>query len=273
MVPRERVGRGTPIVPSYALALWYRRQVNDLSLAMIEDYKQNIEAFLQTQQARKFYAMDSVASSFTNLLRRLQKKWSNIFTKMAAKIAADFVKKVDEGATMATFASLKTAGLQHPVAKYTENVKNTLQGAEEYNKTLITDIGADMHDKIFGAVMLSLTSPNPEEQGVSGIENKLKELGTFSKKRMRLIATDQNSKLYSALSDERMIQNGVEEFEWAHSGGGKEPRTSHLHMDGMRFKINDKRLWEVGGVLKLKKGDVGPPGWAIHCRCRKIPII
>lgn len=269
----ERVGLGTPIIPSYALALWYRKQVNELVDLMIADYKEEIGKVLDQKQVKRFFATDSASSAFISTLTRLKKKWVKLFAKFAAKIARDFVKKVDEGATQATFSSLKVAGLKSPVATYTQNVQNTLTSAEEFNKTLITNVSGDIHDKIFNAVMLSLTSPNPEEQGTSGIENALRAVGTFSKKRMRLISTDQTSKLYSALSDERMIQNGVEEFDWIHSGAGKEPRHSHELMDGHTFKINDPRLWQVGGEFKLKKGDLGPPGWAIHCRCRKRPRI
>jgi uncharacterized protein with gpF-like domain len=64
-----------------------------------------------------------------------------------------------------------------------------------------------------------------------------------------------------------MDQNGVEEFEWLHSSAGKVPRQTHVDKDGMVFKVNDPRLWEG------PKADQGPPGWAINCRCRAVPII
>jgi len=271
--PLDRVGRGTPLVPSFAIQLAYRREVNKLTAAMIADYKAEISEVLQQKQVKRYFATDSAADAFVFLLKRLQKRWSKVFESFADKISKKFVADVDKHATSSTFASLKVSGLKEPKATYNEYVKNTLTSAEEYNKTLVVDVGAEVHEKIYNAVMLSLTSPSPQEQGVSGIENALRQVGVFSKKRVKLIAADQNSKLYTALSDERMIQNGVEEFEWMHSGGGKYPRHSHELMDGHRFKINDPRLWKVGGEFKLKRGDLGPPGWAIHCRCRKRPII
>lgn len=269
----ERIGRGTPIIPSSAIAFEYRRELKGLCYAMIDDYNKEVDEWLSMSQTKKFYATDSVSSTFQNLMKKLQLKWSRIFSKLGSKIAADFIKKVDKGATTSTFASLKSAGMEAPKATYNKFVENTLTTSEQFNTTLITKVGADIHNKVYEAVMLSLTSPNPEEQGTSGIQKTLRETKHFSAKRVDLIAKDQTSKLYCALSDERMRQNGVEEFEWAHSGGGKEPRVSHIHLNGMVFKLNDPRLWQVGGELKLKKGDIGPPGWAIHCRCRKIPII
>jgi hypothetical protein len=56
-------------------------------------------------------------------------------------------------------------------------------------------------------------------------------------------------------------------------------------MDEGVFKVDDERFWHVGtiyftkmganGIFSavLKKGDVGPPGWAINCRCRAVPLI
>ncbi len=124
-----------------------------------------------------------------------------------------------------------------------------------------------MHEKIYTSVMLSLTSPNPEEQGVSGIEKALRNAGEFSENRIDLIARDQNSKLYSSLNTERMKDNGVEKFRWIHSSAGKTPRPSHVAKDGEIFTLDDPRLWTG------PKADQGPPGWAINCRCRAVPII
>jgi SPP1 gp7 family putative phage head morphogenesis protein len=144
---------------------------------------------------------------------------------------------------------------------------NTLGAATDFNHTLITNISEDIHEKIYNSIMLSLTSPNPEEQGMTGIENTLKSVGGFSKKRIALITEDQTSKLYSALSDERMRENNVDEFRWLHSSAGKVPRKTHVAKNNQIFKLDDSRLWEG------PKADQGPPGWAIRCRCRKIPII
>lgn len=269
----DRIGRGSPIIPSNAIAMAYRREMKGLCYAMIDDYQAGIAEWLEKKQVKKFFAQDSADSTFQTLMKRLQLKWAKAFARVGSKIAADFIKSVEKGATSATFASLKSAGIEAPKATYNKFVENTLKTSETFNTTLVTKVGEDIHNRVYEAVMLSLTSPDPAQQGTSGIQAALRNVKQFSAKRVDLIAKDQTSKLYCVLSDERMRQNGVEEFEWAHSGAGKESRISHEHVDGMRFKLDDKRLWEVGGELKFKKGDIGPPGWAIHCKCRKIPII
>ncbi|MBI7739492.1 hypothetical protein JEV80_26850 [Pseudomonas aeruginosa] len=262
------VGRGKPIIPSAGIEAWYRKQMKDMSKLMISDYRNEIEKALSQPAAERFFARDeSVNVLFKMTLRSLQQRWSRIFEGFAAKIAPEFVNRTEEAATAATLHSLSVAGVDQPRAAYNESVRNTMEAATTYNHTLITKIQEEVHEKIYTSVMLSLTSPNPEEQGTSGITNALRKVGKFSEDRIELIARDQTSKLYSSLSDERMAENGVEEFEWLHSSAGKTPRHTHLEKDGKRFKLNDPRLWEG------PKADQGPPGWAINCRCRKIPVI
>jgi SPP1 gp7 family putative phage head morphogenesis protein len=264
----DPVGEGRQLIPSAAVRAWYVRRMQNVTAAMLADYKASIRATLQTREVRKFFAQDaSAASAMQELMTSLNKKWISIFKNYAKETAAAFAAKVDAHSKATCFWSLSAAGVKQPRLTFTENVANTINASKDFNNTLITGIQADAHDKIYGAVMLSLTSPNPEEQGVSGIEAALKKTGEFTNKRIELIARDQNSKLYSSLNTDRMQENGVDKFRWMHSSAGKVPRPSHVAKDGEIFTHDDARLWEG------PKGDQGPPGWAINCRCRAIPII
>lgn len=271
--PPKRVTGGV-LAPSAAIRIWYQGQLLDLADVMINDYAREIAAELKNSVVQKFFAQDASPSSLMkNLMARLFTKWERVFSKSAAQLSKEFADKSSQYADASTFNSLSIAGIEQPTHAYNENVTSTLGAAQAYNHTLITGIHADVHEKIYTAVMLSLTSPDPQQQGASGILNALTEVGGFSRKRAELIARDQTSKLYASLSDQRMEENGVEEFEWMHSAAGKEPRESHEKMDGHIFKLRDPRLWQVGGEFDLKKGDLGPPGWAIRCRCKKRPVI
>lgn len=271
---QKPVGRGKPIIPSAALREWYSDEIMSVVKPMIAEYRAEIKKALETPAVEATFAQDAAARDILNIvLKRLNRKWSSIFEGFAQKVSREFVDRADEQATAASLHSLSIAGIDQPRARFTELVSNTLGAATDFNHTLITNVQKEVHEKVFESVMLSLTSPDPAKQGMTGIENSLKEIGGFSKKRVDLITRDQTAKLYTALSDERMVQNGVEEFEWQHSSAGKVPRHSHQLMNGHVFKLNDPRLWTVGGEFDLKKGDLGPPGWAINCRCRKIPII
>nr|DAP64188.1 MAG TPA: Minor capsid component [Caudoviricetes sp.] len=268
----EPVGRGSPIVPNAGIEAWYRREMNSVVRAMIDDYREKIKEAIEHPELQRFYGDAAAKTIFTRVLEKLEKVWRETFEGFASKCAPEFVGKTEQSVTTSTLASLSVAGVSEPRATYNEAIANTLSASVDFNHTLITGIQQETHEKIYNAVMLSLTSPNPEEQGTSGIVKAIQEAGITAKNRVDLISRDQTSKLYSSLSDERMKQNGCEEFEWLHSSAGKTPRESHVHLNGRIFRLDDPRLWEVGGELNLKKGDVGPPGWAINCRCRKLPV-
>jgi SPP1 gp7 family putative phage head morphogenesis protein len=263
----EPVSKGKPLGPSAAIRSWYESAMNSVVAAMLQDYRDQVREALEHPEVEEFYAEDAADSVFQRVMRRLNKKWSEVFTGFAQKYAAAFVERVDEHSKSSVFFSLSAAGVNQPTMTYNKNVAATLGASKDFNHTLITNVQKEVHEKIYSAVMLSLTSPNPEEQGASGIQNALREVGTFAKKRVELITRDQTSKLYSALSDERLRQNGVDHFEWMHSSAGKVPRQTHLDKDGKVFALDDPELWTG------PKADQGPPGWAINCRCRKRPII
>lgn len=264
----EPVAKGNPLIPSAPIRTWYAKQMQSLFNAMIDDYRKEIsEAMEHPEVEAVFDAATGANSVFQKILNRLNRKWKEVSNNFAFQLSSAFVDKVDDHSKSTTWFSLSTAGVQQPRETYTAAVKETLNASKSFNHTLITNVTQEIHEKAYAAVMLSLTSPNPEEQGVSGIQNALRGLKSFSEKRVDLIARDQNSKVYSTLSMERLEQNGVEHFKWMHSSAGKVPRQTHLDRDGKVYKVNDPRLWEG------PKADQGPPGWAINCRCRMMPLI
>lgn len=260
--------KGKPMIPSAAIEIWYRRRLQELTDAMIKDYREQVMSAMNEGSVREVFAQDAAAASvFKSLFERMDAKWERVYNGFANETAKEFVEKSTTYADASAGFSISSMGIERPVMAYNSNITNTIGAAKDFNFTLITGIQEEIHEKIYDSVMLSLTSPNPEQQGQSGIENTLKEIGGFSKERIKLITQDQTSKLYSSLSDERMRQNGLDKFMWLHSSAGKVPRQSHVDKDGEIFSLDDPRLWEG------KKSDQGPPGWAIRCRCRKIPIL
>ncbi|USN16338.1 head morphogenesis protein [Luteibacter phage vB_LflM-Pluto] len=265
---RLPVAEGTQLFTSAAIREWYEGQLRAITRAMLGDYEKTIEGATKTKTAKQFFAQDaSAASIFNEVLAALDKKWLNIFKNYAKVTAAAFTEKVDKHSKSTVWHSLSVAGVDAPAMAYTEAVSNTIKAAQDFNNTLITSIQEETHQQIYTSVMLSLTSPDPTQQGLQGIAAGLREAGIKSEKRIDLIARDQNSKLYASLNTERMKQNGVEKFRWVHSSAGKVPRPSHVAKDGKIFLVDDPELWTG------PKADQGPPGWAINCRCRAVPVI
>lgn len=264
----EPVGTGKPLTPSAAIRAWYQQRLLTIVRPMIADYKKELAAAFDQPEVEMVYAMDDAAANiFQRTLRALNKKWGEIFKGFASQIAPEFVDKVDAQSKSSTWFSMSAAGVEQPRQVYNESVARTLETSVEFNHTLITGIQEEVHEELYKSIMLSLTSPNPEEQGMSGIQNALNKAGITAKKRVDLIARDQNSKVYASLSTERLRQGGVEYFRWLHSSAGKVPRQTHVDKDEQVFKVDDPILWTG------PKADQGPPGWAINCRCRMQPLI
>lgn len=265
---RKPAVEGKTLVPNAAVEAWYRGQLRALCAAMVDDYRKELREAIEHPEAERFFSLDAATDDlFKRVLNKLRRKWNDVFRGAAAKLSQDFVDKVDETSKTSSWFSMSAMGIEEPRVRYTDAVRQTIDATKDFNFTLITNISEEVHEKVYSAVMLSLTSPDPEQQGVSGITNALREIGRFSEKRIELIARDQNSKLYSSLNSKRLVDNGVEYFRWMHSSAGKVPRQTHLDRDGEIYAVDDPRLWEG------PKADQGPPGWAINCRCRMRPLI
>jgi SPP1 gp7 family putative phage head morphogenesis protein len=264
----EPIAQGTQLIASAPIRNWYDAQLKALVKAMMDDYREELVASFDIRPvARVFKIGDaSAAQTLQGNLNKLNGKWHSIFQQQAKKLAKSFVDKVDDHSKATVRHSLGVAGVTEPRMAYTSNVENTLESSIEFNNTLITGLQADAHEKIFNAVMLSLSSPNPEDQGIPGIMAALDKTAEITGDRAKLIARDQNSKVYSSLNVQRMKDNGIEKFRWIHSSAGKVPRPSHVERDMEIFTMDDPRLWEG------PKSDQGPPGWAINCRCRAVPV-
>ncbi|WVW37754.1 minor head/capsid protein [Aeromonas phage Gekk3-15] len=262
------VVEGLQLIPSAPNRDWYNKQLVELINDMVGDYAKEIEAEFKTKQVKKFYAADAgPTSAFTGLFNRLKKKWVSILSEKAKGISERFVKKVDVNSKASVNFSISSLGIKEPVTTYNNNINATLSGCAAMNETLIKGLHEDLHEKVLKGVMLSITSPTPSEQGQKYVMQVLADAGISSKKRAKLIARDQTSKVYTSLNHDRMEQNGITHFKWVHSSAGKVPRHSHVEKDGKIFALNDPRLWEG------PKADQGPPGWAINCRCRAVPVL
>jgi SPP1 gp7 family putative phage head morphogenesis protein len=75
-----------------------------------------------------------------------------------------------------------------------------------------------------------------------------------------LIARDQSNKANAVVQKARQNELGIKEAVWMHSHAGKEPRRTHVAMNGKRYKV-DKGMWD-SAVQKFVF-----PGEEINCRC------
>lgn len=90
----------------------------------------------------------------------------------------------------------------------------------------------------------------------------------MSRRRSINIASDQLSKLTSALDGERMAQAGIEQFLYRHSGKAH-PRSWHRARNGKTFELASGM--QVGGGETIQPDDM--PGVPPFCGCRKQAVV
>ncbi len=82
----------------------------------------------------------------------------------------------------------------------------------------------------------------------------------ITRRRARLIARDQTSKLNASLTKLRQQELGVEEYIWQ-TAGDERVRPTHKAHDGKKFRWDNPPK------------DTGHPGTDINCRCVAVPVL
>jgi uncharacterized protein with gpF-like domain len=75
-----------------------------------------------------------------------------------------------------------------------------------------------------------------------------------------LIARDQSNKANAVVTRARQLELGIAEAIWMHSHAGKEPRPTHVAMNGKRYKVSE-------GMWDSAENRFVFPGELIKCSC------
>lgn len=216
------------------------------------------------------YSTDAMDASPTSQARILTNALASRFAAFFARIAPGLAATMTANVSRATKANLHSSlsemsgGLSLKTSVVTGQVAEVTKATITANVALIKSIPKQYFEKIEGEVFRSIQ----QGQGLKDVITKIEEIGVSTKKRAEFIAQDQTSKATTALNVARMKALGVEEFEWLHSRGAKEPRPLHIHvLNGKIYSLSDPP------IIDEKTGERGYPGQLIKCGCRMIPVI
>lgn len=132
-------------------------------------------------------------------------------------------------------AVLSATGVDLTMLIGPDDVRDTLDVVIARNTALIKDVSAQAQQRISDAVFRGLTQRTPAED----VAKEVREVVAMSKRRSVNIASDQLSKLTSALADERRREAGIEQWEWVHSRK-RHPRESHVARNGRVYSDKDR---------------------------------
>lgn len=265
---------GTAMAPNAGVRIWYHNQLRGYIRKLTQIVRKNFQMAMSGKVVH-----DSLFSDVLSwAMERIKEQFDFVVGTVASALASSFVSRVDQTSKAAVNSTVMSFGSETPPQGTSQRVSTVLDAQIAANASLIKNLADDMYHRISMAVSNSLTSEDPEHQGMRGIYRHLTEVEGIEDGRARFIAEDQTSKVYTTINSERMKGAGLKKFKWVHTAAGKTFRQCHVDHDGEVFLLEggpDELYYEDGSDANagLKKGDRGKPGWAPFCHCQMQAVL
>lgn len=204
------------------------------------------------------------AEEMRKRLNKLRERWEGHFGEMAKTVAESFLRNQFKGTDVAMRQALKDAGWVVEF-KMTPAMRDAFQASLAENVGLIKSIPARYFEQVEGIVMRSYSAG----RDLGTMVKELKALYPKAADRAVLIARDQSNKSSAVVQRARQKELGITEAIWMHSHAGKEPRPTHVAMNGKRYKV-DEGMWDPHARYVKGGGWEGAwifPGQLVGCRC------
>lgn len=201
------------------------------------------------------------ASILRIAVSKLVRRWQRRFDVAAKELAEYFTDDVSERTDARMKRILQDGGFSVKF-KMTEAQKDIARATVNANVSLIKSIPQQYLRNVEGIVMRSVQTGRDLGQ----LSKDLQKQFGVTKRRAALISRDQNNKATSAFQRARQQELGITRAVWMHSHAGKEPRPTHVKMDGKSYDIN-KGMWDADEKAWIF------PGQLINCRCTSRSVV
>lgn len=256
---KQRTAR--PIFPNAGVEEWYRAQLQAIVQAMAQDMLDTVRRAWKAAGL----ATDAKRPTPAILLDRALNRWGGLWThrlnQSAQKIATNFAARNKRATETSMMRALADAGF---TVKFTPDklVRNAVDAVIAENVGLIKSIP----QKYLTDVQVSVMQNVMNGSDLAAIADELVEKYGIAHKRAAFIAKDQNHKAKAAIERARRLDVGITKAKWKHSHAGKDPRPTHVAMDGEEYDI-EKGMWDTAVQKRIW------PGTEPHCRCTDEPVI
>lgn len=252
-----------PVLPGPAIETAYRNTLDKLIKAMFKSVSYWVEAaYKHNEPLVVELAEDELpANELQRQMKILKSRWEKRFNGVAEDLAKYFAKAAYRRSEAQLKSILRKGGLSVQF-DITRAQTDLMAATVHENVALIKSIPQHALLQVEGAVMRSVQAG----RDLAPLAKFINHQYGVTKRRAALIARDQNNKATGAMTRERQLELGLEEAIWQHSAAGKEPRPTHVKMNGKKFKIA-KGMWDAA------EGRYVHPGELINCRCTARPIV
>ena len=270
--PNKPKAAGTalrPVRPGCGIELQYRRRLE----AMTEELHASILWWVRAEYRKHPPALAQDATPFDFLRRlaaKLRNKWLKRIEDAAPRLAEYFATAAANRVDANLKRILRDSGFSIKF-QHTKAMQDAQAACIHENVCLIRSIASQYLEGVEGIISRSYAAGYDLKQVTDELQDRYK----ISRKRAKFIANDQSKKLNSAFARQRFIESGIKTAVWRHSMAAREPRRTHLHMDGEVFDV-EKGMYDPE-AYRLKggafRGEWVQPGWLIGCKCSAIPFI
>lgn len=243
-----------PVWPSAAIQIAYQRDLrNELIKPMADDMLRELRAAWRDDGS---VTQDAPSTARLRVvMERWGKKWTARLETLAEKMARQFADASKAYTDRAMKASFKAAGLTiqwRPTKRMLEGYAAVVYE----NVQLIKSIPAKFLGDVQSDVWLSVT----KGADMAALTDKIKHAYGVTWRRAALISRDQTAKAKGVFEAARRHELGIKRAKWLHSGAGREPRPTHVAMNGKLFDVT-KGMYDSDG------GEWIQPGEKINCKC------
>lgn len=280
MIRKTQTITGETLIPPQAVISLYRREIVNMVIEMIKDYRPLLALFSEKHDQMAMDDNTWITTDMEKRLDKLGKKWRDAFEEFAQNKSKRMVQKVLKQSDLQIKRVLRDWFAQKRWQLIPDTIpvqmQQTIKAHVAENVSLITSIATQYHERITGAVYRAITGVGTYRQ----LQRDFIKFGNMSSRRAKLVASDQVHKTFITLSARRMASLGIKRFMWKH-GHSKEPRPYHIRFwDGQSGK-NDGHPNGLNGfiftlenppVINEKTGEHGLPGRLPYCSCRMAPV-
>lgn len=223
--PRDKVLKA--VQPNAGIAVAYRKKLQ----AAIEEMHCSVLHWVRAQYRKTppRLAQDAPAAKLDDVMAELTDRWQSKFDNMAGELAKFFAKKVYMRSDLALRKILRDGGITVKF-QMTPVMRDVFEATVGENVGLIRSIPQQYLGEVQGLVMRSVSAG----RDLGFLTRGLLKRYAITQKRAALIAIDQNNKATSAMTRVRQEKLGLKAV-WKHSRAGREPRPTHVAMDGKTY--------------------------------------
>jgi uncharacterized protein with gpF-like domain len=160
-------------------------------------------------------------------------------------------------------AILSATGVDLQTLLGPEDVRQTLDSIIAWNISLVRDVGEQARQRIGNAVFSGLNQRKPARE----VAKEIREATGMARDRSQRIASDQLTKLTSALADERRREAGISlwKWRWSHKLHG---RKEHIARDGNIYADDAAGAGVTVNGDEVLEPPEDRPGQLPFCGCR-----